>query len=131
MIDNDKKDDDIGDEITKIMTAAKCRIGIKPISLEDINDVAQKAQLNDKAALREAVKEFLMDELKMDDDEIDNLGDYEVHRKDTEENDKVYLKFKREEASHYITRKAALVKKENIHVFPYIPPQLYQRFSNL
>ena len=71
-----------------------------------------------------------MDELKMDDEEIDNLGEYEVYRKDTEENDKVYLKFSREESSDYITRKAALVKNENIHVFPYIPPQLYQRFSD-
>ena len=43
----------------------------------------------------------------------------------------MYLKFPREESSNYITRKAALVKNENIHVFPYIPPQLYQRFSDL
>merc|ERR1711895_298137 len=28
-------------------------------------------------------------------------------------------------------RKAALVKNEDIQVFPYIPPQLYQRFSDL
>ena len=83
------------------------------------------------AALREAVKEFLMDELKMDDEEIDNLGEYEVFRKDVEENDKVYLKFSKEESSNYITRKAALVKNEDIHVFPYIPPQLYQRFADL
>ena len=131
VIDDDKKDVDSGDEIPKIMMAARCRIGIKPITLYDINDVAQKARLNGMAALREAVKEFLMDELKMDDEEIDKLGEYEVYRKDTEENDKVYLKFSREESSNYITRKAALVKNENIHVFPYIPPQLYQRFSDL
>ena len=34
--------------------------------------------------------------------------------KDIEENDKVYLKFSREESSNYITRKAALVKNEDI-----------------
>ena len=72
-----------------------------------------------------------MDELKLDDEEIDNLGEYEVHRKDTEDNDKVYLKFQSEEASNYITRKAAMVKNENVNVFPYIPPQMYQRFSDL
>ena len=116
VIDDDKREVDSGDEISKIMMATRCRIGIKPITLDDINDVTHKARLNGMAALREAVKEFLMDELKMDDDEIDNLGDYEVYRKDTEENDKVYLKFQREEASNYITRKAALVKNENIHV---------------
>ena len=87
VIDNDNKDGDVGDEISKIMTAARCRIGIKPVTLDDINDVAQKARLNGMAALCEAVKEFLMDELKMDDDEIDKLGEYEVYRKDTEEND--------------------------------------------
>ena len=59
------------------------------------------------------------------------MGEYEVYRKDLDENDKVYLKFSNEEASNYITRKAALVRNENIHVFPYIPPQLYQRFADL
>ena len=131
VIDNDKQEGDTGDEISKIMTAARCRIGIKPITLDDINEVAHKARLNGMAALREAVKEFLMDELKMDDEEIDNLGEYEVSRKDIEEDDKVYFKFSSEESSNYIIRKAALVKNEDIHVFPYIPPQLYQRFSDL
>ena len=73
VIDDDKKETDSGDEISKIMTAARCRIGIKPITLDDIDEVANKAKLNGMAALREAVKEFLMDELKMDDEEIDNL----------------------------------------------------------
>merc|ERR1712115_95020 len=41
-----------------------------------------------------------------------------------------YLKFSCEESSNYITRKAALVRNEDIHVFPYIPPQLYQRFAD-
>ena len=131
VIDNVAKESESGDDISKIMTAARCRIGIKPITLEDINEVAHKARLNGMAALRESVKEFLMDELKMDDEEIDNLGDYEVYRKDVDDNDKVYLKFSSEESSNYITRKAALVKNEDIHVFPYIPPQLYQRFADL
>ena len=131
VIDNVTKESEPIDEISKIMTAARCRVGIKPITLDDINDVANKACLNGMAALRESVKEFLMDELKMDDEEIDNLGDYEVYRKDVDENDKVYLKFSSEEASNYITRKAALVRNEDIHVFPYIPPQLYQRFADL
>ena len=129
--DNVEKESDNGDEIAKIMTAARCRIGLKPITLEDINEVANKARLNGMAALRESVKEFLMDELKMDDEEIDNLGDYEVFRKDVDENDKVYLKFATEESSNYITRKAALVRNEDVNVFPYIPPQLYQRFADL
>ena len=131
VIENVEKESKSGDEIAKIMTAARCRIGLKPITLEDINEVANKARLNGMAALRESVKEFLMDELKMDDEEIDNLGDYEVFRKDVDDNDKVYLKFATEESSNYITRKAALVRNEDVNVFPYIPPQLYQRFADL
>ena len=131
VIENVEKESESGDEIAKIMTAARCRIGLKPITLEDINKVANKARLNGMAALRESVKEFLMDELKMDDEEIDNLGDYEVFRKDVDDNDKVYLKFATEESSNYITRKAALVRNEDINVFPYMPPQFYQRFADL
>ena len=129
--ENVEKESESGDEIAKIMTAARCRIGLKPITLEDINEVANKARLSGMAALRESVREFLMDELKLDDEELDNLGDYEVFRKDVDENDKVYLKFATEEASNYITRKAALVRNDDVSVFPYIPPQFYQRFADL
>ena len=131
VIDHATRESEPTDEISKIMSAARCRVGIKPITLEDINEVASKACLSGMAALRESVREFLMDELKLDDEELDNLGDYEVYRKDVDENDKVYLKFTCEESSNYITRKAALVRNENVHVFPYIPPQLYQRFADL
>ena len=54
-----------------------------------------------------------------------------LNLKDTEDNDKVYIKFQNEEASNYIARKAAMVKNENVNVFPFIPPQLYQRFADL
>ena len=131
VVDDVKMKDDHDDEISKVMSAARCRIGIKPISLEDIEDVAQKAHLNGVSALREAVREFLMDELKLDDEELDRLGEYEVTRKDVDDNDKVYIKFKTEEASNYIIRKAAMVKNDNVHLFPFIPPQLYQRFADL
>ena len=113
------------------MSAARCRIGIKPITLDDIDRVANKVKMNGMAALREAVKEFMREELKLDEEEIDNLGDFEVYRKDTDENDKVYLKFNKEERSNYITRKAAIVRNEEINIFPFIPPQFFQRFSDL
>lgn len=129
--DNDKKDEDSEDEIAKVMTATRCRIGLKPITLDDIDRVANKVKMNGMAALREAVKEFMKDELKLDNEEIENLGAFEVYRKDSEENDKVYLKFSKEESSNYISRKAALVRNKNINIFPTIPPQVFQRFSNL
>ena len=131
VIDDAKMRDDQDDEIIRVMAAARCRIGIKPISLEDLEEVAEKAHLNGVSALREAVREFLMDELKLDDEELDRFGDYEVTRKDVDDNDKVYIKFKNEEAANYIIRKAAMVRNDNVHVFPFIPPQLYQRFADL
>ena len=73
VIDNDKKDVDSEDEITKVMSAARSRIGLKPITLDDIDRVANKVKMNGMAALREAVKEFMKDELKLDDEEIENL----------------------------------------------------------
>merc|ERR1712115_276780 len=78
VIDHATSECEPADEISKIMSAARCRVGIKPITLEDINEVASKACLSGMAALRESVREFLMDELKLDDEELDNLGDYEV-----------------------------------------------------
>ena len=131
VVDDAKMKDDHDDEISKVMSAARCRIGIKPISLEDLEEVAEKAHLNGVSALREAVREFLMDELKLDDEELDRFGEYEVTRKDVDDNDKVYIKFKNEEAANYIIRKAAMVRNDNVHVFPFIPPQLYQRFADL
>ena len=131
VVDDVKKKDDTDDEITRVMAAARCRIGLKPITLEDIEEVAEKAQVNGVSALREAVREFLLDELKLDDEELDRLGDYEVSRKDVDDNDKVYLKFDNEEATNYIIRKAAMVRNDNVTVFPFIPPQLYARFADL
>ena len=96
VIDNDRKGANSEDKIVKVMTAARSRIGLKPITIVDIDRVANKVKKNGMAALREAVKEFMKDELKLDDEEIENLGDFEVYRKDSEENDKVYLKFSRE-----------------------------------
>ena len=131
VIDDAKMRDDQDDEITRVMAAARCRIGIKPITLEDLEEVAEKAHLNGVSALREAVREFLMDELKLEDDELDQFGDYEVTRKDVDANDKVYIRFANEEAANYVIRKAAMVRNDSVHVFPFIPPQLYARFADL
>ena len=40
--------------------------------------------------MKHAVLEFLTDELKMDEQEIDDLGSFAVTRKDVEGNKKVY-----------------------------------------
>ena len=67
----------------------------------------------------------------MDEEEIKQLGGFKSYRKNDDENEKVYLNFTSEESCDYITRKAAICKNENIRIFPYIPPQLFKRFSDL
>ena len=44
--------------------------------------------------MKHAVLEFLTDKLKMDEQEIDDLGSFAVTRKDVEGNEKVYVTLK-------------------------------------
>ena len=81
--------------------------------------------------MKHAMLEFLTDELKMDEQEIDDLGSFAVTRKDVEGNEKVYVTFEDEKSCDYINKKAALCKNSNIKTFPVIPPQFFKRFSDL
>ena len=67
----------------------------------------------------------------MDDNEIESLGPFNVTRKDDDANDKIYLHFKNDTGPKYIHKKAVICQNTNINTFPYIPPQLYKRFSDL
>ena len=110
---------------------AKCRVGLKPITVNDIERVAQNRKVKGYDALKEAVKEFLAEELKFDSTEMEMIKDFEVTRKDTEDNDKVYVIFKKEEMCDYIYRKAQICRNDCVNVFPFIPPQIFQRYSDL
>ena len=57
-----------------------------------------------------AAVEFLMEELKMEEGEISDIGKFTVQRKDTEGNDKIYLVFELEESCEYITKKQLCVE---------------------
>ena len=109
-------------EISEAISIAKCKVGIKPITLDDIDRIANKCKLNGYDALKESVKEFLRDELKFDNEEIEMLKDFKVKRKDTDDNDKVYVILENEELAEYMYRKAAVCKNDNVTIFPFIPP---------
>ena len=80
--------------------------------------VAQKKKVKGYEALKEAVKEFCTDELKFDSIEMEMIKDFEVTRKETEYNDKVYIIFKKEEMSDYIYRKVQICRNDCVNVFP-------------
>ena len=89
------KKDETKDEmkIEDVIKAAKLKIGISPITLDDLNRIAAKEKVKGEAALNLAVKEFLLLELKMDEEELKQLGEFKAHRKNNDENEKVYLNF--------------------------------------
>lgn len=114
----DGGDDDI--EVEKVIKASKCKISLKPITLEDIDRVANELKVN---GMKKAVREYLVYGLKFDEEELKDLGVFEVSRRDIDDNDKVYLKFKNESSCEYIYRKAAICRNGSVNVFSYIPPQ--------
>ena len=78
-----------------------------------------------------AAIEFMTEELKMENNEIQDLGEFHASRKDDPNNDKIYLHFKDDKGPKYIGKKAAICQNLNTNTFPYIPPQLFKRFSDL
>ena len=86
-----KKNDNT--EVESVIRKAKMRVRVKAFTLEDINRVTKKEKVRGKDALKLAVKEFLVLELKIDEEEIKKLGEFDVSRKDDDTNDKVYLIF--------------------------------------
>ena len=77
------------------------------------------------------MKEFLRDELKFDADQMMMLKDFKVSRRDVEENDKVYIILENVELAEYIYRKAAICKNDNVNIFPFVPPQIFRRYTDL
>ena len=67
----------------------------------------------------------------MDSNEIEELGKFKATRKNDDNNDKVYLHFEDEKSCQYIAKKTIICQNKDINTFPYIPPQLFKRFSDL
>jgi len=126
-----EKKDDEKDEIEKIIKNAKRRIGIQPVTLDDIDRIAEQEKVIGKETLTLMVKEFLNLDLKMDEEENMKLGEFDVHRKEEVDNNKVCLSFNDEESCNYINREGALSKNDNVRLFSYIPPQMFKHYSYL
>ena len=59
------------------------------------------------------------------------IKDFQVSRKESDENDKVYLIFKNEEMWDCISRKVQIFRNDCINVFPFIPQHIFKRYSDL
>ena len=77
------------------------------------------------------IDHFLKLKLKLNDEEIKELGIVNITRPKKEDCDRLYLYMKFDEGPRYIFRKSAQVKNADIKISPYIPPQIYKRFSEL
>ena len=73
-------------DVEKAIEAAKLKIGLKPVNIEDLDRIANAKKVSGEACLTFAAIEFLSDELKMDSAEIDSLGPFTVTRKDDDRN---------------------------------------------
>ena len=115
-------------EIVNVLDLARRRIGISPINVDDLNRIANLKKVRGEECLRYAVEEFIYEELKMDENEVNELGKFRVYRKDDDQNDRIYLNFDNETSCEYIMKKSIICRNKNIRVFPYIPPQIFGRF---
>ena len=63
-------------EVNTVLALACKKIGLQPITLDDLDWVAERNKVRRSECLKHAVLEFLTDELKMDEQEIDDLGSF-------------------------------------------------------
>ena len=86
----------------------------------------------DKAdSFKVAVNDFLRDELKITNDDIDFNEIVKITRPKKEDSNRLYIHFSNEESVTLLIRRAAQISNDEIKVTQFIPPQLYKRFSSL
>ena len=104
-------------DIYNILAKAQKIFGLEPIADWDIDDhftdTGNKSE-DEYKALKNAVNDFLTYELKMSDEEIDDLGISHISRNKGENNIKVYIHINNEKMATYLYKKAALVQNRRI-----------------
>ena len=78
---DEKKEEE--NEAKSVLYEARKRIGLKPITLDDLERVAEAKKVKGTECIKFAAIEFLMEELKMEESEINDLGKFNATRKDT------------------------------------------------
>ena len=63
-------------EVNTVLVLARKKIGLQPITLDDLDRVAKRNKVRGSECLKYAMLEFLTDKLKMDEQEIDDLGSF-------------------------------------------------------
>ena len=105
-------------------------VGLLPITNSDIKHYIKMGKDED-IALLDAVNDFLKLEMKLSTEEIKDLKIKNITRPQKDEVDRVYLHLEDEEGSKYLYRKVSQVNNTEIKISPFIPPQVFKRFSEL
>ena len=110
-------------------------MGISPITQGNFNYLTNKG-IQKENILKEAVKEFLIKEIKYTEQEYQELDLVNITRPKLEGIDRLYLRFTTEKSANYLFRKTINITNKNgnlnkIKLTPFIPPQLYNRFNDL
>ena len=97
------------------------------------DDIEKHMKENDdvKEAITAAVDDFLKLELKMTEEEIKDFKIIDITRLKKEDAQRVYLHCETEEGPQYIIRKNIQIQNDEVRIVPFVPPQIYRRFSEL
>ena len=71
--ERDSKKDDNKKDVKDVLNMARKRIGLQPITVEDLDQIAEVKKVRGSKCIRFSMIEFLMEELKMDEKEIADL----------------------------------------------------------
>jgi len=112
------------DDKEDFLAEARNIIGIVPITDSDFDHYLQQGKDSEESLIA-AVDDFLKLELKLNVEEIKDLGIHNITRPKKEETDSVYLHCKTEDWPRYLYCKAAHVKNNDVKVVPFLPPQLF------
>ena len=67
----------------------------------------------------------------MTEEEIKDLKIIDITRPKKEDAQRVYLHCETEEGPQYIIRKNIQIQNDEVRIVPFVPPQIYRRFSEL
>jgi hypothetical protein len=127
---------EVSNKINKLVSEAKCKIGLYPISTanvrhfssrKSITDVSEFNETEHDEARKDAVNEFLYEELKFKDNDID----IKSAKLAPKEASKIMWIETSEKEVKEIYKRAASVQNKSVQLYTYIPAQLWDRKISL
>ena len=112
-------------------------MAFSPTTQEDLEHLTDTG-IHKEHILKEAAKDFLIKELKYTEQEYQDLDLINVTRPKQQDTDRLYLHFSTQKSANFLFRKTISINnsstnpnKNTTRLTPFIPPQLYNRFSDL